>query len=131
MSNHPIQNLMSNAMENLKTMIDVNTIVGDAVETPDGSIIIPVSKVGFAFAAGGTEFDIGETKGQQGYPFGGGSGGGVSISPVAFLVINRGEIRLLPLDNNIQLLDRIVDLTPEVIDKIQKAFSKEESKPQY
>lgn len=123
MSEHPIQSLMATAMENLKGMIDVNTIVGDAVETPDGSIIIPISKVGFGFAAGGTEFDFGDKKEHQGYPFGGGSGGGVSITPVAFLVLSHGDIRLLTLEKNAQILDRILDLTPEVVDKIQKAMS--------
>ncbi|OEF98498.1 GerW family sporulation protein [Desulfuribacillus alkaliarsenatis] len=125
MSEHPIKSLMSTAMENIKGMIDVNAIVGDAVKAPDGSLIIPISKVGFGFAAGGTEFDIGETDKIGSYPFGGGSGGGVSISPVAFLVIRNGDIRLLSLDNNTHLLNRIIDLTPEVVEKIQKAINKD------
>ena len=86
MEEHPIQGLMKTAMENLKEMVDVNTIVGDPVETPDGSVILPVSKVGFGFAAGGSEFDLDEqqqkgdfhSNGENGQklPFGGGSGGG-------------------------------------------------------
>src|SRR3954471_15294257 len=98
---HPIQGLMQTAMENLRDMVDVNTIIGAPVETPDGQVIIPVSKVGFGFAAGGSEFSAGTNKqpkangnghdtGKEAgkhYPFGGGSGGGVSITPVAFIVV--------------------------------------------
>ncbi len=94
MSEHPIQGLMKTAMENLKEMVDVNTIVGDPVETPDGSVIMPVSKVGFGFAAGGSEFVV-ETKHngttETEHPFGGGSGGGVSITPIAFLIVNSSQ----------------------------------------
>lgn len=124
MADHPIQGLMITAMENLKEMVDVNKVVGDAVETPDGHVIIPVSKVTFGFVAGGTEFDLGEeiekaVPGQQNnLPFGGGSGGGVSIQPMAFLVVGLGEVRLLPVDRN-AILDRLVDLAPQVIQQIQ------------
>ena len=80
MSDHPIQALMTTAMENLKEMIDVNTIIGDPVETPDGSVILTVSKVRFGFAAGGSEFMVQgnarDGQGQSDLPFGGGSGGG-------------------------------------------------------
>src|SRR5690625_1944223 len=105
MAEHPIQGLMKTAMENLKEMVDVHTIIGDAVETPDGSIILPVSKVGFGFGAGGSEFDAGQSQGQgssgstdKDLPFGGGSGGGVSITPVAFLVVNSGGIKMIHID---------------------------------
>lgn len=74
MSDHPIQGLMTTAMENLKEMIDVNTIIGDPVETPDGSVILTVSKVGFGFAAGGSEFMLdGQSGEEKGHPFGGGA----------------------------------------------------------
>src|SRR5699024_1059325 len=87
MDEHPIQGLMTSAMETLKDMIEVNTISGDPVESPDGSVIIPVSKVGFGFAAGGSEFNSNQSQDDSGeatLPFGGGSGGGVSMTPVAF-----------------------------------------------
>ena len=124
MSDHPIEGLMTTAMENLKDMIDVNTIIGDPVETPDGSIIMSVSKVGFGFAAGGSEFKMdkqggGQGGGQEKSPFGGGSGGGVSITPIAFLIVNSSGVRMLHLDENTHLLDKIIDLAPAVIDKIQ------------
>ncbi|MEW5922078.1 MAG: GerW family sporulation protein [Bacillota bacterium] len=122
---HPIQTLMQTAMENLKEMIDVNKVVGDAVETPDGHVIIPVSKVSFGFVAGGSEFEgYGEEvkktlpAGRDGFPFGGGSGGGVSLRPVAFLVAGPGEIRLLPVDRG-AAIDRIIDAAPQLIKYIQ------------
>lgn len=126
MAEHPIQGLMKTAMENIKEMVDVNTIVGDPVETPDGSIILPISRVGFGFAAGGTEFEpTSEEKGQKGkegekdLPFGGGTGGGISITPIAFLVVGQQGIRLLPLDSNVHLYERMLEMVPQFFDKLQ------------
>lgn len=144
MSDHPIQGLMTTAMESLKEMIDVNTIIGDPVETPDGSVILTVSKVGFGFAAGGSEFKIdsaqqhsqkesqGQNQGQgpqgQGQnqpklPFGGGSGGGVSITPIAFLIVNSHGVKMLHLDESTHLYEKILELAPQAVDKIQQMFS--------
>src|SRR3954451_12175633 len=128
MSDHPIQGLMTTAMENLKEMIDVNTIIGDPVETPDGSVIITVSKVGFGFAAGGSEFVMDSNGGgSQGsekskIPFGGGSGGGVSITPIAFLIVSSHGVKMVHLDENTHLYERILDLAPQAVDKIQQMF---------
>lgn len=122
MSEHPIQGLMTTAMENLKEMIDVNTIIGDPVETPDGSVILTVSKVGFGFAAGGSEFIMDSTTSSK-HPFGGGSGGGVSITPIAFLIVNSKEIKMVHLDESTHLYERILDLAPQAVDKIQQMFS--------
>lgn len=113
---------MKTALENIKEMIDVNTIVGDAVEAPDGSVILPVSKVGFGFAAGGSEF---ESSDASHVPFGGGSGGGISIQPVAFLVVNNEGVRLLSLDNSTHLYERALDLAPQVLDKIQQMLQQD------
>ncbi len=130
---HPIESLMKTAMENLKEMVDVNKIVGDAVETPDGSVIIPISRVSFGFAAGGTEFEQQAGDGRQNggrqngseadLPFGGGSGGGVSVQPVAFLVAGQGQVRLLPVDRN-AMLDRLIDMAPQMIEQIRDAFNR-------
>lgn len=132
MAEHPIQGLMQTAMENIKEMVDVNTIVGDPVETPDGSVILPISKVGFGFAAGGSEFVVdkeddgsmrhngqGATQAKVELPFGGGSGGGVSITPIAFLVVGKDGTKIVPLDNQTHLLERMIDSAPQVVDKIQ------------
>jgi sporulation protein YtfJ len=129
MSDHPIQGLMTTAMESLKEMIDVNTIIGDPVETPDGSVILTVSKVGFGFAAGGSEFKIegSQSQGQSqspSLPFGGGSGGGVSITPIAFLIVNSSGVKMLHLDESTHLYEKILELAPQAIDKIQQMFSK-------
>ncbi|MCL6515758.1 GerW family sporulation protein [Alicyclobacillus sp.] len=122
---HPIQGLMKTAMENIRGMVDVNTIIGDPVETPDGTVILPVSRVGFGFAAGGSEFQA-DTDGKSGggggngFPFGGGSGGGVSINPIGFLIVSKtGGVRLLSADHQNQLYDRLIDMAPVVVEKIQ------------
>lgn len=135
MDEHPIQGLMTTAMESLKSMVEVNTIIGDPVESPDGSVIIPVSKVGFGFAAGGSEFDVGGSMGAEEsdesvYPFGGGSGGGVSITPVAFLVVNSQETKMIHLDENINIYEKIIDLAPQAVDKINQLMkeSKKDNK---
>ncbi|MBB6635447.1 GerW family sporulation protein [Cohnella thailandensis] len=141
MSEHPIQGLMQTAMENIKEMVDVNTIVGEPVQTPDGSVIMPISKVGFGFAAGGSEFQVdengtrsasdssnhgnGETKGHNAsvsLPFGGGSGGGVSITPIAFLVVGTQGVKVVPLDNQTHIFERIIEEAPQWVDKIQNIF---------
>lgn len=136
MSDHPIQGLMTTAMENLKEMIDVNTIIGDPVETPDGSVILTVSKVGFGFAAGGSEFKIEgmDGGGQQGqsksHPFGGGSGGGVSITPIAFLIVNSQGVKMVHLDESTHLYEKIIDLAPQAVEKIQQMFNKNDANKQ-
>lgn len=114
---HPIEGLMQTAMESLKTMVDVNTILGDPVETPDGAVIVPVSRVSFGFAAGGTEFTSG-TKSEASHPFGGGSGAGIALNPVAFLVVGKESVRLLPV-NQTAIYDRLIDAVPQFIDQIQ------------
>ena len=121
MEKHPIEGLMSEAMEHIKQMVDVNTIVGTPVTTPDGTTIIPISKVAFGFGAGGSEFSAKpESKPKDGALFGGGSGGGVSINPVAFLVVNSDQIKLLPILSASSTTDKIIDLVPELITKFNK-----------
>ncbi|MBD1380125.1 GerW family sporulation protein [Metabacillus arenae] len=140
MSEHPIQGLMKTAMENLKQMIDVNTIIGDPVETPDGSVILTVSKVGFGFAAGGSEFsgqgmEEKQNVGQPGtpssskhkLPFGGGSGGGVSITPIAFLIVGTNGVKMLHLDESTHLYEKILEAAPATVEKIQHLFKKDDS----
>lgn len=137
MSEHPIQGLMATVMQSIKSMVDVNTIVGEPVETADGTVIIPISKVSFGFAAGGSEFGhpIKPQKEEEtSRMFGGGSGAGVSISPVAFLVVGEGNIRLIPMNSN-SPIERLLDYFPDVADKFfslmqnsDKGQSKKEKK---
>ncbi|PKM89011.1 MAG: sporulation protein YtfJ [Firmicutes bacterium HGW-Firmicutes-12] len=117
---HPIEGLMKTAMESIKEMTDVNTVVGDAVEAPDGTVIIPISRVSCGFAAGGSEFSgLTENQDKTSHPFGGGSGAGMSVQPVGFLVVGQGQVRLMPVDGHNTYLERLVDMAPQVIDKIQ------------
>jgi len=127
MSEHPIQGLMITAMNSIQDMVDVNTIIGEPIETTNNVVIIPISKVTFGFAAGGSEFK-GETIDeysrkdkeeaiQYRLPFGGGSGAGVNISPVAFLVIQENNIRLLPV-NYTSAIDKLLDYVPDLMDKV-------------
>ncbi|WP_407268880.1 GerW family sporulation protein [Radiobacillus sp. PE A8.2] len=133
MSEHPIEGLMTAAMENLKDMVDVNTIIGDPIESPDGSVIITVSKVGFGFAAGGSDFASGQSSSSddsqsQVLPFGGGSGGGVSITPIAFLIVNQKGVQMVHLDQHTHLYEKMLDLAPQAIEKIQEILKGNGSK---
>ena len=120
MAEHPIENLMITAMSSLRDMIDVNTIIGDTVETKDGTTIIPVSKVCFGFASGGSEFNtnkLNKYSENAKLPFGGGSGAGVKITPVAFLSVKDGAVKLLTVDAD-RPLDKLVDAVPDLVKKI-------------
>ena len=133
MSDHPIENLIKTAMESIMDMMDVNTVVGDPVETPEGSVIIPVSKVSAGFAAGGSDYeqsggdDSGGGKDKDtNYPFGGGCGAGVSVQPVGFLV-NRGkDVRLIPVKGGNPILDHLISQSPKVLTEIKGILNKNE-----
>ncbi|MDD2401004.1 MAG: GerW family sporulation protein [Clostridia bacterium] len=129
MSEHPIEGLMKTAMESIKEMVDVNTVVGDAVETPDGTVIIPISRVGCGFAAGGSEFNGNgkyndEKSEESSLPFGGGSGAGMSVQPVGFLVVGNGQVRLMPVNGKNAFLERLVDMAPQVFDNLESLIKK-------
>ncbi|MGM8215616.1 GerW family sporulation protein [Bacillaceae bacterium W0354] len=134
MSEHPIQDMMATAMENLKEMIDVNTIIGEPIETPDKStVILPVSRVGFGFASGGSEFSPqsqgqSDDEGSSQLPFGGGTGGGVSITPIAFLIVRPNEVRTVHLDNQTHIVEKLIDLAPEAVEKIQSMLQNDSNK---
>ena len=123
MAEHPIQGLMETAMSNIKMMVDVNTIVGDPITTPDGTVIIPVSKVSYGFASGGS--DIPSKNAPNKEIFGGGSGAGVSINPIAFLAVYNGKVELLNIESYDGTADRVVGLVPEIIDKVSALFKKD------
>lgn len=136
MGNHPIEELMRTTMENIRSMVDVNVIVGDPVETPDGNVIIPISRIMFGFAAGGGDFEVTEKNGEdkksqeeKKFPFGGGSGAGVSLQPVAFLVVGGGQVRLLPVDDK-ALIGRIIEMAPQLVQQIQSMMGKTPSQPE-
>lgn len=120
MSDHPIEGLMTTAMQSIKEMVDVNTIVGDAVQSPDGTVIIPISKVSFGFVAGGgdytTDGDSSSENGDKKLPFAGGSGAGVSINPIAFMVCGQNNVKLLPVNVN-SSIEKILDMVPELVER--------------
>lgn len=172
MSDHPIESLMRTTMDSLKAMVDVNTVVGDPVETAEGTVIIPVSRVSFGFVTGGgdevvmgdegggpgqgnqgamqaQQADQGQSKGwgRQGQdsgtsdqiqgpenagpspalcrpmPFTGGTGAGVSVKPVGFLVVGDNKVRFMPVDSR-ALYDRLIEEVPGILDRIATAFEK-------
>jgi len=110
-------------MENLKSMIDVNTVIGEAVISPSGATIIPVSCVGFGFVSGGGEYGAGEnncknTELKDDFPFAGGSGAGVSVKPSGFLVLQNNIVKFLPIQQS-STYDRIIDLMPQLINEVK------------
>ena len=122
MNEHPISTIMGTSMKNIKEMIDVNTIVGDAIRTDNGGVIIPVSKVSFGFATGGGEYGAaalqdGKPNDKQ-FPFAGGSGAGVSITPMAFMVMQGEDFRLVPATPNTSV-DRILEMVPGLMKKTE------------
>ena len=124
MSEHPIQGMMDTTMEKIRKMVDVNTIIGDPITCPDGTVIIPVSKVGFGFAAGGSDWPSKQPK----ELFGGGSGAGISIQPVAFLVILNGEVKLMQLSIDASTPNALINLVPDVMEKISGFMSSRNGK---
>ena len=126
MKEHPIENLMEIAMNNIQDMVDVNTIIGEPIEINSNISIIPISRVAFGFVAGGSELK-GEAIEEYNRkdkdeeiiyknPFGGGSGAGVNITPVSFLIINNGNIKLMPVEY-CSTIDKIVDYIPDILNK--------------
>ena len=126
MSEHPINGLMDTTLDKIKSMVDVNTIIGDPITSPDGTIIIPVSKVSYGFASGGS--DIRAKKETQPMAFGGGSGAGVTINPVGFLAVMKGEVKFIPITKYDGPADRIVGMVPELFDKVKGLFGKDKKK---
>lgn len=118
---HPIKGLLDSSMQNLRSLVDADTIIGNQITTPDGTVIIPISKVSFGFASGGSDLPTNKT----GDLFGGGAGGGVSVHPLGFLIIKDGDVDLLQMDNSKNTADRMVSLMPEMVDKISALFKKD------
>lgn len=112
--NTKLESLVKTAMEKIREMTDCETVVGKPIVTSDGTTIIPVSKVSFGFASGGSDLPTKTAKDQ----FGGGSGAGITIQPMAFIVIHNGETKLLQMTTNTSYENAVVNLVPDVVDKI-------------
>ncbi len=122
MSDHPIEGMMNTTLEKIKQMVDVNTVVGDPITSPDGTIIIPVSKVAYGFASGGSDFP---SKAQPAKEFfGGGAGAGISITPIGFLVISEGNVKMVSIEPCNTSADRVINMIPDVVDKVSGLLSK-------
>lgn len=114
-----IEGMMSCAVGKIKEIIDADTIIGKTITTADGTVIIPVSKVSYGLAAGGSDFALPKCSDKE--LFGGGNGVGVTIVPVAFLVVSGSDVKLLQVESFHGSLDRIISMTPEIVDKIVNA----------
>ena len=121
---HPINDLMGVTMEKIREMVDVNTIVGTPITCADGATIIPISKVSYGFASGGSDLPAKVEKDL----FGGGSGAGISIQPVAFLVILSGEVKLMQLSIDASTPNALINLVPDVMEKISGFMSSRNGK---
>ena len=113
-----LPNMLEQTIAKIREMVDVNSVVGTPITTPDGVTIIPVSKVSIGFGGGGSDF-VSKNPNKQENPFGGGAGGGVKINPVAFLIIKEGSVRMLPVAAPANTTaDRVVEMVPDVLDKV-------------
>ena len=126
MAEHPIQGLMNVTLDKIRQMADSNTIIGKPIKTDDGTTILPVSRISFGFASAGTDFD-GKNAANKDL-FGGGSGAGVNIQPVAFLVVKDGCVRTIQLSDGSNTIDRALTMLPELVDKVSALLKKEEKK---
>ncbi len=126
MDKNPIGELMQNTMENVRSILKVDTVVGDPIYTPDGIMLVPISKISVGFGGGGVEFNqkkVGENR-----PYGGGNATGVKIEPIGFLIVKDGTVRMVnvtPPANN--TVDRIIDLVPQVMDRVDAFIDKQKS----
>ncbi len=115
-----VQSLLGVSMDKIRELVDVNTVIGDPITTPDGTVLIPVSKVSYGFASGGSDLP---TK-SSAELFSGGSGAGISITPIAFLAVSGGEVKLLPIVSKPDSMDRAVNLVPDILEKVATLFKK-------
>ena len=126
MDKNPIGELMQNTMENVRSILKVDTVVGDPIYTPDGIMLVPISKISVGFGGGGVEFNqkkVGENR-----PYGGGNATGVKIEPIGFLIVKDGSVRMVnvtPPANN--TVDRIIDLVPQVMDRVDAFIDKQKN----
>ena len=128
---HPIDNMMQTTMESIRGMVDVNTVVGAPVMDQNGTTIIPISRVSFGFVAGGGEYA--EEDGRQKpvptdiFPFAGGTGAGVSVQPVGFLVVTENQVKMLPAQTT-GAMERMVELLPQLLEELNAKDEKEKKK---
>ncbi|MCD8355428.1 MAG: GerW family sporulation protein [Clostridia bacterium] len=129
MAEHGVNGLMAETMEKIRSMVDVNTIIGEPIVTHDGTTLIPISKVTFGFASGGTDFKSRNSGDSAPLCFGGGGGAGVSITPVAFLIVSGENARILPVNMPADSsTDRLIEMIPDAVNGIQSFISNRRGK---
>ncbi len=134
MQQHPIDTMMKTTMEHIRSMVDVNTVIGSPVTGARGSTIIPISKVSFGFVAGGGEYQVDDHRSRttvtsESYPFAGGTGAGVSVQPVGFLVVGEDGVKVLPAQSG-SAMERVVELLPQLMEDFAQKGEKSGSKTQ-
>ena len=121
-----LPNMLENTIQKIREMVDINSVIGQPINTPDGVTIIPVSKVSVGFGGGGSDFTTNKAGGET--PFGGGVGGGVKVTPICFLIVKDGNVRMMPVPEPASsTADRIVEMVPDTLDKLS-AFLDSKSK---
>lgn len=120
----PIGDLMQTTLENIKDMVDVNTVIGEPIPTATGATIIPVSRVSFGFLAGGGEYDAEKTLEKEN-PFAGGSGAGVSVQPVSFLVVEAEGVKVLPAQH-LTAWERALNCAPQLMEELRGLLPRKE-----
>ena len=128
MNENKVNKLLGVSMDKIKEMVDVNTVMGEPIHTPDGTTIIPVMRVSYGFGAGGS--DLASKHAPNGGLFAGGSGAGVTVQPIAFLVVSNGNVRMLQVEPYVSSVDRIVASAPDMIDKLVGLFKKDKDEPE-
>ena len=124
--NHPLNEMMTSSMAKIKDMIDVNTVIGDPITTPDGVTLIPVSRLSFGFGCGGGDY------GKQTNQMGAGAGAGVRVEPMAFLVVKDGVTRMLPVAAPaISTVDRAIELVPQVLDRVESFIDRKKAEKEF
>ena len=127
--NHPLNEMMTSSMAKIKDMIDVNTVIGDPIPTPDGVTLIPITKVSVGYGGGGSDFVTKNYPANRDNAFGGGAGAGVTITPMAFVVIRGESVRMLPIAEPASTsVDRIVEMVPDILDRVEALLRKPQDK---
>jgi sporulation protein YtfJ len=127
--NHPLSDMMTSSMSKIRDLIDVNTVIGTPIQTPDGVTIIPVTKVSIGFGGGGTDFATKNYPANRDNAFGGGAGTGINIIPIAFLIIRGESVRMLPVAEPASTsVDRIIEMVPDILDKVENILDERKKK---
>lgn len=127
--NHPLNEMITSSMAKIKDMIDVNTVIGDPITTPDGVTLIPITKVSVGYGGGGSDFVTKNYPANRDNAFGGGAGAGVTITPMAFVVIRGESVRMIPIAEPASTsVDRIVEMVPDILDRVEALLRKPQDK---